>query len=579
MVLKVCNYSKIMIAHIKNNRPLQVLLVILLIGAALRYYGLHHVESPDENNEVFEALRVASGKFNLNRWHKKGYQNILAVEYGIYFAIGYVLNMFYNPMDFAAKIIRNMEPLFLIGRYTTATMGTLSVALIYMIGQRIYNSRIGLAAAVLLSVSTVHIWTSHLVGTDVPLTFFFLLSFYFICRFFDSGKLIDYSSAAFFGAVAINIKIIGVGIGIIFVSAHLLKCKKEKRRYIRYIYSKEVLYSLAAFIAGYIISNPAIILGLKQWIMSFIWQYGIYTNVYDDVPYMMGDNTYFIYLRLLNLEFGLPLSLLTMASLIYAVYKRDNWDYILITFIGAIFLVLSNTNFLVQNRYLMVVLPALYLLTGRFLDSFLNKFSISQRRQGAILSVVIILLSFYPLMNSLKYVITLTEENTSVTSKRWIESNISPGSKILIDAGRTVISSGPRLNQSREKLEEQLKVIRNLKDGETFDSPQVKIVDSYAAIYFEILLRNMPQTTYDITTTELGRNVESIDYYRENGFDYIIHDEGLNYRIKDPIWRKKYPISVEFYESLDKKLQLIKTFSPSRTRSGPIIKIYKVRNI
>jgi len=195
------------------------------------------------------------------------------------------------------------------------------------------------------------------------------------------------------------------------------------------------------------------------------------------------------------------------------------------------------------------------------------------------LSVVIILLSFYPLMNSLKYVITLTEENTSVTSKRWIESNISPGSKILIDAGRTVISSGPRLNQSREKLEEQLKVIRNLKDGETFDSPQVKIVDSYAAIYFEILLRNMPQTTYDITTTELGRNVESIDYYRENGFDYIIHDEGLNYRIKDPIWRKKYPISVEFYESLDKKLQLIKTFSPSRTRSGPIIKIYKVRNI
>ena len=29
----------------------------------------------------------------------------------------------------------------------------------------------------------------------------------------------------------------------------------------------------------------------------------------------------------------------------------------------------------------------------------------------------------------------------------------------------------------------------------------------------------------------------------------------------------------------DEKLQLIKTFSPSRTRSGPIIKIYKVRNI
>ena len=130
---------------------------------------------------------------------EKGYQNILAIEYGIYFIIGYIFRIFESPMDFAAKIVKNMEPLFLIGRYTTATMGTLSIGLIYIIGRRIYNDRVALIAAALFSVNSIHVWTSHLVGTDVPLTFFFLLSFYYIIRFYHSGKIVDYIIAAFRG--------------------------------------------------------------------------------------------------------------------------------------------------------------------------------------------------------------------------------------------------------------------------------------------------------------------------------------------------------------------------------------------
>lgn len=48
----------------------------------------------------------------------------------------------------------------------------------------------------------------------------------------------------------------------------------------------------------------------------------------------------------------------------------------------------------------------------------------------------------------------------------------------------------------------------------------------------------MPEVTYDITTTELGREVESFDYYRENGFDYIIHNTGWRDWLKDPAWRE-----------------------------------------
>lgn len=559
---------------IKKDKYFQIFLIMFIISAVLRYYGLSNAENTDEYNEVIEGLRTASGRLNYERWFKKGYQNILAIEYGIYFIIGYIFRIFDSPMDFAAKIVRDMEPLFLIGRYTTATMGTLSIGLLYVIGSKIYNDRVALIAATFFAVNSIHVWTSHLVGTDVPLTFFFLLSFYFIIRFFYNGKIFDYIMSAFLGAVAINIKLTGIGIGIIFILSHIIKCKNEGRRIIHYIYSKEILYSFLAFISGLIISNPALVLGLKKFILFY---FNIYTNVYDEVPYAIGGNAYYTYLLLLYKEFWIPLSLLVIVSLIYALYKREGWDYILVSFIIGLFLVLANTDFLVQNRYLMTMFPALFLLSGRFLDSFMNMFFISAKKKAVILAAICCLLLVFPLINSIKYVRTLTEDNTSIASKKWIEENIPANSKILMDAGRTIITSGPRLNQSREKLEEKLNIIRNLKEGKTYDSPMVGIVDSYASIYFELLLKNMQEITYDITTTELGRDVESIDYYKKNGFDYIITSSDVTWRLNQKEWVEKYSKSAEFYDSIDKEFELIKTFSPSATRSSSTIKIYKIK--
>ena len=74
----------------------------------------------------------------------------------------------------------------------------------------------------------------------------------------------------------------------------------------------------------------------------------------------------------------------------------------------------------------------------------------------------------------------------------------------------------------------------------------------------------------------LGTQIKSVDYYKENGFDYII-TSGITWRLKQEEWRKKYSKSVEFYESLDKNFKLIKTFKRTAINSGPTIKIYKVK--
>jgi hypothetical protein len=564
---------------IKYNRYTQLLLVVIFIGAFLRFWGLCNIENTDEYNEVFEALRVASGHFNTTRWIKKCYQNILAIEYGIYFVIGWLLNIFKNPMHFASFIVQDLNPLFIIGRITTATLGTLSLVLVYLIGSKCYNRKTAIIATGFMSILPVHVWTSHLVGTDVPMTFFTLLSLYFIINVHLKGGLKFYVLSTFFAAVAINTKILSVSLCVPFLIAHFFNIKNSSEgKYYKLIFSKEMFLSAVSFIIGYLVSNPVILIAFKKFIYSFLWRAAIYDNIIGEVPY--AENAYIEYIRILFLkQFYPPLFILVLGGVLYAFYKRERTDYILTLYVLFHYFLISGTNYLVQDRYLMPMLPVLFLIGSRLLVDIFDRSKIRLRKySNPVFTLIICILMAMPFVRTLKFDLSLTNKNTGVIAKEWIEKNIPSGSKILIDAGRTIITSGPKLNQSRKNLNNTLNKIKKLEEGEILHGNiQTQIVDSYSAIYFELLLENMPEITYDITTTELGRKVESIEYYRNNGFDYVIHDEGLKFRIRDPNWRKTYPKSVVFYESLDKEFQLIKIFRHIATSSGPTIKIYKVK--
>ena len=151
--------------------------LLFFVGFLLRLWGFWNIEGGDEYNEVFEALRIASGNFNTERWIKKTFKNILAIEYGIYFVIGWIFNMFSSLPDFARHIVRDFTPLLYIGRITSAILGTFSIVLLYQIGKRIYSQEVGLIAAVLLAFNYICVYQSHLCLTDIPLLFFVLLNY------------------------------------------------------------------------------------------------------------------------------------------------------------------------------------------------------------------------------------------------------------------------------------------------------------------------------------------------------------------------------------------------------------------
>ena len=195
--------------------------LFFLMALLIRLWGIWNVTTTDEYNEVFEALRVCSGHFNYERWFKRFYLYILAFEYGIYYSIGWIFNAFSSPMDFATKIVRNMEPLFILGRITSAVAGACTVGVLYKIGIKFFNKRVAIISSLLLTFTVFHIYLSQQAKVDALLGLLIVSSFYYIFKLQQSTvwNKWDFLWCGFLMALAIQTKIVAVVLAVPFIIA------------------------------------------------------------------------------------------------------------------------------------------------------------------------------------------------------------------------------------------------------------------------------------------------------------------------------------------------------------------------
>src|SRR6185503_17874345 len=77
--------------------------------------------------------------------------------------------------EFAARIEHDPSGMFLFARAIGVVMGTLTVLLVYVIGTRLVDRRLGLTAALLLAVNPFHVLTSQRVSDPNLLALLFVL--------------------------------------------------------------------------------------------------------------------------------------------------------------------------------------------------------------------------------------------------------------------------------------------------------------------------------------------------------------------------------------------------------------------
>lgn len=242
----------------------------------------------------------------------------------------------------------------------------------------------------------------------------------------------------------------------------------------------------------------------------------------------------------INWGMGLHFEIMALFGLLFTLYRFKKIYIPVFVFIITYFLVIGGGNFR-WERYAILLMPFVAMYSASFLYSFvesLSPISFLANYKNAIIIFFAIIIIISPIYNILRYDYLLTQKDTRVLAKEWVEENIPIGSKIGQDAYTGDLSSD-----------------------------LFKITKKYS----------------------LGS--EAFSHYTENGYQYLLVSDTqyLRYFAESD----KYPQFINFYKTLFKNGKLIKDFRPRNDlwpypderfkkyhiHISPRIKIYDIKNV
>jgi len=527
----------------------QLLLWLIAIALLLRSwgigFGLPFTYHPDEHQYVDTALGFFGGDLNPHRFNNPAlYKYLLFLEYGLLYLIGRCAGLFRSVAEFEALWRADPTVFYLLGRLTSAIFGTATVLLTYLIGKYTYGRRSGLLASCFLTFTFLHARDSHYAVNDVPMTFLAMASILCSVLVCQRGSTRYYLLASLFAGLATATKYSAALATIPFLLAHFLSHPAGLRHIPAKLISGKLLKGLATLGAAYLIASPYSLLDSRAFmedirLLSLRGATGFKGLQLADV------SGWVFYLRTLNWGMGYGLLLLSIVGLLFAAFRHTKEDLLLISFPLALYLFLGRQAMFFA-RFIIPALPILVLLAARVLLVAISRLPLPGQAKNYVLATAVVAILLQPACSIIRHDYLLTREDTRTMAKDWIEENIPPGAKIIME---------PYTPELSEEM-------------------------------------------YDLTIEgTMGLPSHSVDYYRKEHFDYVIvssfcYDRTLLDKEKDKARRS-------FYRSLDAEADLIKVFKPYSgqtkppfifdqiygpatalwrlERPGPVIKIYKLR--
>ncbi len=193
--------------------------LIIGLGAVLRLigirFGLPMAYHNDEWVLVLATRQFFSGDFNP---HNFLYPSLLMY---IMYAFERLYFLFASGQD-------DLSTLYTLCRVVVLLFGLASLWLVYRLGKRLHDVRTGLLAALFLCIIPLHVMHSHFATTDVPLTFFILLTLWAALRMTERRMPADYLLAGIAFGLTVSIKIPGAVIFVALLAGHLYGVAQER---------------------------------------------------------------------------------------------------------------------------------------------------------------------------------------------------------------------------------------------------------------------------------------------------------------------------------------------------------------
>jgi hypothetical protein len=516
-----------------------VLVVILLLGLLVRLvgipFGLPYLYHVDEARFAKISLNYFTGDLNPHFFHVPTLHTYaVSGVWALYYHIGKIFGKFTSVTDFMDSFQEDPTVFMILARLLTVILSVGTIALVYLIGTKMYNRRVGIFAALFLIFSHVHNKISHYQVPDAPMVFFFMLSFLFIWYIYKRGRPKDYILAGLFAGLAMATKYGGQMLFLPLLLAHLFRKVEEKQSLQNIIFSLPLVLSGFFFGAGFIIGCPYFILDFSSFLKGFRWQ-SQHLYVSGHFGSSTAQPAWLLYIKHgFRENVGLLSQFLVLGGVLYGLIRHKKREILLFSLPVVLFVIIGGWK-AYAVRYMLPLTPFLVLIAGYFLDIVLQKIEAfrtkssqdkgKESRSNIILPVLLISLILSPsVYKVLRFDLSLTQKDTRTLSKEWIEENIPAGSQIACE------SYSPPISETR------------------YD-------------------RHYRHTLGQVT----------LEYLIQRGTQYVVISDIMYSRfLKAP---EEFPRQARFYNSLNEQAVQIKTFEPAWNEQlidlhNPTIKIY-----
>jgi len=594
------------------------LLALLLVAFFVRVFGIIH-DLPftyfgDEEHFINRSVAFGSGDLNPHWFHKPAwYMYLLFFEYGMYFLIGNLLGWFSSVEEFTLHYFSDMEPFLLIGRMTTVLFSLATIYLTYHIGKIHENRRVGLIAGLFLALCVGNFLSSIVVKADVPATFFAMLSLFFIFRMYEQGKRPDYLLAGLFAGLGMATKYYPITMVVPMFVAHFLYKRKSGAPLTGSILDFKLVAGFFSLGIGFFAGSPYNLLD-PTWIKQIVSRLLSFHKVgtIDREGGFVSSSSIGLWEKIESIlvsikDMGLVIldvkgmsflvGVLALVGLLYFVINRTPKRLLCLSYVWSFVLVASlHSPSYASSRHLSMVYPILCLIAAVVVErgfSFLYTKIGWVKYKSFFLMLICGLLIFPGAFLIVRYDYRGAQKDTRLLAKEWVERNIPAGTKVLLE------ESGPKLQMSRENLQNFYQIAKN--------EAGVGPFTTHLEIYYHYLIRVVEGKTYDITeiyhpwwvnrefSSEVtlllskrdrdhgnplkARGVMPLEYYQQNGFEYVITDSSAYAGYFDEKKGVRFTSIKHFYRELFEKGRLVKEFNPhSWHRPGPTVKIFRIRH-
>jgi 4-amino-4-deoxy-L-arabinose transferase-like glycosyltransferase len=338
------------------------------------------------------------------------------------------------------------DAFFLWGRAVTALFGVATVLLVFRIGLR-WGARHALLAAGLLAVLPLHVYYSHYVLTDTPLTFFVTLTLLLSLIAQEKGTVKAFAWAGAVAGLAAATKYNG-GSALVMP---LLACWMSTP-------SKSKLTCTLAIVgaagAGFLIGAPYTILDLPAFLNSFARLAGEYRGTAR-----LPEEPWITYLKHLRIQFGWPALLLTFAGVIMGIVRvvrgpgRVRWA-VVVVFPLVYFWMVSHQQ-IVYARYLLPIVPMLCVLAATAVVSgvsLLRRYEIPRAPRTALIVALTVAALLPPSIESITSDRSLGQRGTAALAFDWIMQNLPHGSYVALEARNLLLPDDAFRHENMKQL-------------------------------------------------------------------------------------------------------------------------------